>query len=260
MRKKQGKRKRQIPDDVTISPAIVDVSKFRNCGDVFVDKIERIWYNKFEIQTKQTKGGFPMQRKTSKRKLIILLASVAVLLVLSAFFFARIPQRIAADQLNKASDLPYGFLASPDFTNENFRIVDGFGTTGYYDRKYAEETKEAEETGTSGEPGLSDDWLLRHGAVVWWTSSYPDAVVGSSKITRIVCADPAYRIFGCAAGDDIGTFSAALVRAGFKQSSTRRYTYTKCGIHITLIPDDTRTKVAYFSVQAESGNLFRVQY
>lgn len=204
-----------------------------------------------------------MQKKASKRKLIILLASVAVLLVLFAFFFARIPQRIAADQLNKASDLPYGFLASLDFTNENFRIVGGFGTTGYYDRKYAEETKEtneAEENGTSGEPDLSDDWLLGHGAVVWWTSSYPDAVVGSSKITRIVCADPAYRIFGCAAGDDIGTFSAALVRAGFRQSSTRRYTYTKCGIHITLTPDDTRTKVAYFSVQAESGNLFRVQY
>lgn len=201
-----------------------------------------------------------MPQKVSKRKRIILLASVAVLLILFAFFFARIPQRIAAAQLNKASDLPYGFLASPDFTNEDFRIVGGFGTTGYYDRKYAEETNEAEENGTSDEPGVSEDWLLRHGAVVWWTSSYPDAVVGSSKITRIVCADPAYRIFGCATGDNIGTFSAALVRAGFKQSGTRRYTYTKCGIRISLIPDDTRTKVAYFTVQAESGNLFGVQY
>lgn len=192
-----------------------------------------------------------MKKKATKRKLVIILTLVMVLLITSAIFQVRIPQRIAASQFNKESSLPYSLLSALPLSNGDYCTIDDFGIKGYYDRKYADGDDSAAEFD-------APDRLRQGEIVICWISSYPDAVLGSSKITGIECSDPAYRIFGCAAGDDISAFSEALVCAGFKQSGY--FSYTKCGIRITLTPNDTRTIVSYFSVRVESGNLFRVQY
>ncbi len=192
-----------------------------------------------------------MKQKSGKRKFIIL-AFAVVILAISAFFLVQIPQRIAASQFNKKSDLPYNFLSSSDFSNADYSVISGgFGTKGYYNRKYAGEDDDAAEFDTS-------DRLLHGKIVIFWVSSYPDAVLGSSRITKIACSDPSYGIFGCHAGDEVGMFSGALANVGFKENSN--LSYTKCGIRVVLTLDGESAKVAYFTVSVEPGNLFKVKY
>ena len=187
-----------------------------------------------------------------KKVLVIVLCVVLFAVVVLAFVVNRVPQRIAVSWLNKHVDFPVKLLKKPDFNAADYIMLKGFGVRAYYDKKYA--------TSEDGENERDATRRLRQGAIVYYSvTSYPDAMFGSEKITRIECSDPAYKLFGCAAGDDMQTFSQALQKEGFKKGQFDRY--KKCGIIIDLKKDfDDPTVVDYFVIWIRGSNYLAIKY
>ena len=187
-----------------------------------------------------------------KKVLVIVLCVVLFAVGVLAFVVNRVPQRIAVSWLNKHVDFPVKLLKKPDFNSADYIMLKGHGVRGYYDKKYA--------TSEDGENERDATRRLRQGAIVYYSvTSYPDAMFGSEKITRIECSDPAYKLFGCAAGDDMQTFSQALQKEGFKKGQFDRY--KKCGIIIDLKKDfDDPTVVDYFVIWIRGSNYLAIKY
>ena len=195
-----------------------------------------------------------MRKLLDKKKKVIVIVLCVVLFAVGvlAFVVNRVPQRIAVGWLNKHVDFPVKLLKKPDFNSADYKMVGGFGVRAYYDKKYA--------TSEDGENERDTTRRLRQGAIVYYSvTSYPDAMLGSEKITRIECSDPAYKLFGCAAGDDMQTFSQALEKEGFKKNQFDRF--KKCGIIIDLKKDfDDPSVVDYFVIWIRESNYLGVKY
>ena len=195
-----------------------------------------------------------MRKLLDKKKKVIVIVLCVVLFAVGvlAFVVNRVPQRIAVGWLNKHVDFPVKLLKKPDFNSADYIMLKGFGVRAYYDKKYA--------TSEDGENERDTTRRLRQGAIVYYSvTSYPDAMFGSEKITRIECSDPAYKLFGCAAGDDMQTFSQALQKEGFKKNQFDRF--KKCGIIIDLKKDfDDPSVVDYFVIWIRESNYLGVKY
>ena len=187
-----------------------------------------------------------------KKVLVIVLCVVLFAVGVLAFVVNRVPQRIAVSWLNKHVDFPVKLLKKPDFNAADYIMLKGHGVRSYYDKKYA--------TSEDGENERDATRRLRQGAIVYYSvTSYPDAMFGSEKITRIECSDPAYKLFGCAAGDDMQTFSQALENEGFKKGQFDRF--KKCGIIIDLYKSlDDPSVVDYFVIWIPGSNYLGVKY
>ena len=195
-----------------------------------------------------------MRKLLDKKKKVIVIVLCVVLFAVGvlAFVVNRVPQRIAVSWLNKHIDFPVKLLKKPDFNSADYIMLKGFGVQAYYDKKYA--------TSEDGENERDTTRRLRQGDIVYYSvTSYPDAMLGSKKITMIECSDPAYKLFGCAAGDDMQAFSQALQKEGFKKNQFDRF--KKCGIIIDLKKSsDDPSVVDYFVIWIRGSNYLGVKY
>lgn len=192
-----------------------------------------------------------MKRTSTKKKVVIILAVIYAVIVIPTFILTRVPQRLAAYNINRKSNLPHGFLSKADFRGSNYGGMPGFGVATYYDLKYVEEGEDTEYF----DP---DDKLDTGNIVIYEVTAYPDySSPNSSRVTRLRCSDPEYSIFGHSAGDDVKDFSKALRRAGYIQDG---YLFKQCGIRIFLRVDEESEQVLYFSISVEISNMFHIMF
>ena len=190
----------------------------------------------------------PKMNKRTKRILAIGILVVIALVVGICLFF-RVPTRLTAASLNRQSDLPCDFLSSPAFSGDDYYVFGGFGCKSYCSRQYENPDREG-----CGEVGS----LNGQTGILYTTSSFPDTVIGKSRITGIECTDPEITFLGCAVGDTLSAFHTALREAGFRESGYARY--EKNGIRILLTTADNGYTVACFRIITDSSNLFHIMY
>ena len=93
--------------------------------------------------------------------------------------------------------------------------------------------------------------------------SFPDAVIGSPKITGIYLKenDTDNHILGIKIGDDDSVACKQLEKSGFKSinATNSQITATKNKLNILITLDD-RYKVAEIAVTVGNTNIFRIQY
>jgi hypothetical protein len=192
-----------------------------------------------------------MRRIRNKSNVILLIVLIVVIAGLGTgvFFFERVPQRVAAGQINREIDLPFKLFDKPNFDNKQYGCLGGVGVVSYFDLSYLNEGNESiRRDGTM---------MLLNGPIVYYNvTSYPDMLCKTKRITYIECSDPAYRIYGCSVGNTAEQFDKALSAAGFSDMGYN--VYKRSSIFVSLYLDGKK-KVAYYVIRAEVGNLLKLR-
>ena len=190
-----------------------------------------------------------IKRKT-KAILIIIVVCVILFSYAGAVFF-QLPERAVISDINKNLDTPYKMLEKrEDMSLGNCGVIGGFGVDGYFDSKY----------GALDEEGSFD--VEKNKAVVYYVTSWPDTVIGSGRVTRIVCADPEYSLYGCSVGGYASGFKRELAEHGFEKTGGNLggERFEKNGVSISYAIDSETNRVSIFTVSVNNSNLFRIMY
>lgn len=192
-------------------------------------------------------------KKIRKRTKVLLIFFVALLILLSyvgAVFF-QLPTRTVISDINKNLDTPYKMLEKKkDMSLGNYGVIGGFGVTGYFDRKY----------GAFDAEGRFD--AVGNQALVYYVTSWPDTVIGSGRVTRMVCADPAYSLYGCNVGGYYSSLERELLERGFEKTggNLNGGRYEKRGVRISLEKDGESGVLLCFAIMVDNSNLFHINY
>ncbi len=173
------------------------------------------------------------------RAVKITIAVVLMLVAIMSVIYLRWTACFSVSSFNRASSLDIPLCASADTLDSLVyeEYNDGFfGFSMYRREDFAAEVR---------------------------VESFPDAVIGSPKITGIYLKEnnTDSDILGIKIGDDDNVAYKQLETHGFKSinASNDRITAEKSKLNILIILDD-RYKVAEISVTVENTNIFKVQY
>ena len=90
-----------------------------------------------------------------------------------------------------------------DLFGENYNKIEGYGTTGYYDKKYGENYNENSD-------------IINACSVIYHVSCYPFLIFGKQYVTGIDITDPTISVYGYSVGDNAKDMQKFLEEKGLK--------------------------------------------